>query len=61
MVIYVFLFLANATHFTGDKIEKAAKLGLKVDEYRKEKAQSTNTSDKSADVVKSRKPHSRSK
>ncbi|KAJ3325605.1 hypothetical protein HDV06_003423 [Boothiomyces sp. JEL0866] len=48
--IYVFLFLANATHFSGDKIAKAAKLGLKVDEYRKEKGRST--SDKSRETGK---------
>ncbi|KAJ3312556.1 hypothetical protein HDV04_002873 [Boothiomyces sp. JEL0838] len=48
--IYVFLFLANATHFSSDKIAKAAKLGLKVDEYRKEKGRST--SDKSRETGK---------
>ncbi|KAJ3325604.1 hypothetical protein HDV06_003422 [Boothiomyces sp. JEL0866] len=32
--IYVFLFLANATHYFHDRVEKATKLGLKLEKKR---------------------------
>ncbi|KAJ3312558.1 hypothetical protein HDV04_002875 [Boothiomyces sp. JEL0838] len=49
--VYVFLFLANATHYTQDKFKKAVKLGLKVEKKRIQNDQ-VNASNKSTQVVK---------
>ncbi|KAJ3273077.1 hypothetical protein HDV01_004854 [Terramyces sp. JEL0728] len=48
--VYVFLFLANATHFSQDRIKKATKLGLKVD--KRHYGEKEKESEKSTEILK---------